>query len=188
MFNINPLEILVITLIFLMLFGPEKLPEIAMQVGRFIRELREASSAATAEITRELHRAAADNQDVAGDIRSIGDQARRFLQSTSDAVHNTVTQAYQETAAAGAAVSAATAAAVPWGADAAPGSPAGDSPDAPAGDASDAPAGQPDATATEAMSAGDAPADEDLEVEAILADVRRQARAAGADEGSDAAP
>lgn len=185
MFNINPLEILVITLIFLMLFGPEKLPEIAMQVGKFIRELREASSAATAEITRELHRAAADNQDVAGDIRSIGDQARRFLQSTSDAVHNTVTQAYQET---GAAVGAATAAAVPWGADATPGSPASERPDAPAGDASDAPAGQPDATATEARSAGASPADEDPEVEAILADVRRQARAAGADEGSDAAP
>ncbi|HQZ70775.1 MAG TPA: twin-arginine translocase TatA/TatE family subunit [Anaerolineae bacterium] len=177
MFNINPFEILVITLIFLMLFGPEKLPEIAMQVGKFVRELREASSAATAEITRELHRAAADNQEVAGDIRSIGDQARRFLQSTSDAVHNTVTQAYQET---GAAVGAATAAAVPWAADAAPGTSAGEG--------SAASRVEPDGAASEVQSEGASPAAEDPEVEAILADVRTQARAAGADEGAGSKP
>ena len=78
MFNINGWEMAVIVVAFLLLFGPEKLPEVAMQLGKFVRELREASASATAEITRELQRAASDNPDAASDIRSIGDQARRL--------------------------------------------------------------------------------------------------------------
>lgn len=179
MFNINPFEVLVITLIFLMLFGPEKLPEIAMQVGKFVRDLREASIAATAEITRELHRAAADNQDVAEDIRSIGDQARRMLQSTSEAVHNTVTQAYQDT---GTGVSAATAAAIPWAVDAEATveQPAGESAAAPPVDAEVAVPGvrsDDDLSEAEASDIGNRPAD-----------VRRKSRTAGAEDRPGSEP
>jgi len=152
MFNVNGWEMALIVVAFLLLFGPEKLPEVAMQLGKFVRELREASASATAEITRELQRAAAENPEAATDIRSIGDQARRFLQNTSDAVHNTVTQAYQETAA----VVSAPPAVEPWGTV------------------------EPEAPATSAPPAS-APADHDPEVEAILADVQRQVGAAGSD-------
>lgn len=93
MFNVNPLEILVLGGLFLLLFGPEKLPEIALQLGRFVREIRELSATASAEISRELHRAAEDNRELTGDIRSIGDEARRLLQGAGDTVHNSVAQA-----------------------------------------------------------------------------------------------
>lgn len=152
MFNVNGWEMALIVVAFLLLFGPEKLPEVAMQLGKFVRELREASASATAEITRELQRAAAENPEAATDIRSIGDQARRFLQNTSDAVHNTVTQAYQETAA----VVSAPPAVEPWGTV------------------------EPEAPETSAPPTS-APADHDPEVEAILADVQRQVGAAGSD-------
>lgn len=184
MFNVNGWEMALIVVAFLLLFGPEKLPEVAMQLGKFVRELREASASATAEITRELQRAAAENPEAASDIRSIGDQARRFLQNTSDAVHNTVTQAYQET---GAAVTAATVAAnaaaagavQPWGAAEASGSEIGD----PASeDRKDANAAAPDFSVHADSAIPDAAAPEDPEVAAILADVRRQVDAAGPDE------
>lgn len=181
MFNVNGWEMALIVVAFLLLFGPEKLPEVAMQLGKFVRELREASASATAEITRELQRAAAENPEAASDIRSIGDQARRFLQNTSDAVHNTVTQAYQET---GAAVTAATAAAAgavqPWGAAEASGSEIGDP--APE-DRKDANAAAPDfSVLADSAIPGAAAAPEDPEVAAILADVRRQVDAARPDE------
>lgn len=178
MFNVNPFEILVITLIFLMLFGPEKLPEIAMQLGKFVRDLREASISATAEITRELHRAAADNQEVADDIRSIGDQARRILQSTSEAVHNTVTQVYQDTGVGG---SAATATAIPWAAET-------EVPlEQPAGGSATPPI-DPD-VAVPGSQSDDGPSGADATDKGIiLVDDQRQAQAAGAEEGSGSEP
>jgi sec-independent protein translocase protein TatB len=85
-FNINSWEILVILMLFVLLFGPEKLPEVAIQIGRLVRELREATQAATEEITRELHSAAADQKEAAEDVRKIGDSARKILQDASDSV------------------------------------------------------------------------------------------------------
>lgn len=85
-FNINSWEILVILTLFILLFGPEKLPEVAIQIGRLLRELREATQAATEEITRELHSAAEDQREAAEDVRRIGDSARRILQDASDSV------------------------------------------------------------------------------------------------------
>ena len=85
-FNINSWEILVILMLFVLLFGPEKLPEVAIQVGRLLRELREATQAATEEITRELHSAAEDQKEAAEDVRKIGDSARKILQDASDSV------------------------------------------------------------------------------------------------------
>lgn len=38
--NVGPAEILVILVVALLVFGPEKLPEIGRQVGRAVRDLR----------------------------------------------------------------------------------------------------------------------------------------------------
>ena len=42
MFNISPLEILVLLVIALIVFGPQRLPEMARSVGRGMREFRAA--------------------------------------------------------------------------------------------------------------------------------------------------
>jgi sec-independent protein translocase protein TatA len=46
-------EILIILVLALILFGPEKLPEYAAKVGRFVAHMRQASS----EVTKPLHQA-----------------------------------------------------------------------------------------------------------------------------------
>ncbi len=42
MFNISPLEIIVLLVIALIVFGPQRLPEMARSVGRGMREFRTA--------------------------------------------------------------------------------------------------------------------------------------------------
>lgn len=58
MFNVNGWELVFIAVLFILLFGPERLPEIASQVGKTLRELRQLTEGATAELTKELELAA----------------------------------------------------------------------------------------------------------------------------------
>ena len=53
-FGMGPLEILVIIVVALIVFGPHKLPEIARNVGKSINTFKRAASEITAEVTREL--------------------------------------------------------------------------------------------------------------------------------------
>ncbi|TCJ20619.1 twin-arginine translocase TatA/TatE family subunit [Rubrobacter taiwanensis] len=40
MFGIGPTELVIIGLLFLLIFGPQKLPEIARDIGKFVNEAR----------------------------------------------------------------------------------------------------------------------------------------------------
>lgn len=51
MFGIDVEELLVIAVLALILFGPDKLPEYAAKLGRIVAKLREAST----EVTRHYH-------------------------------------------------------------------------------------------------------------------------------------
>jgi sec-independent protein translocase protein TatA len=44
MFNLGPLELMAIFVVALLVFGPDKLPEIGRQVGRAVREFRRIQS------------------------------------------------------------------------------------------------------------------------------------------------
>jgi TatA/E family protein of Tat protein translocase len=45
MLNVGPLKLLVVLIVALLVFGPEKLPEIARQVGRAVREFHRFQAA-----------------------------------------------------------------------------------------------------------------------------------------------
>ena len=62
MFNINAFEVVIIAIIFLLVFGPDKLPEMAVQMGRWYREIRTAIESASGEFSRELEAAALASQ------------------------------------------------------------------------------------------------------------------------------
>lgn len=53
MFGLQPLEIILIAIVALFLFGPKKLPEIARSLGQSIREFR----ASTSQVTEEFRKA-----------------------------------------------------------------------------------------------------------------------------------
>lgn len=53
-FGVGPMELLLILVIALIVFGPGKLPEVGAQLGRIVREIRKATNEFTAEFTREV--------------------------------------------------------------------------------------------------------------------------------------
>lgn len=67
-FGIGPLEILVILMVALVIFGPGKLPEMAQTIGKGIREFREA----TGDLTGEFQRTVDEMQNLAGDLNLNG--------------------------------------------------------------------------------------------------------------------
>ncbi len=52
--GMGPAELLLVLAIALIVFGPDKLPDIARQVGRTVGELRRVSSEVTREIQRSI--------------------------------------------------------------------------------------------------------------------------------------
>lgn len=83
MFNINGWELAVIAILFILLFGPEKIPEVVVEVTRLIRQVRSLADGATADLRREIEHAAADARaarDVFGEAGS--DVSRRLEEAT----------------------------------------------------------------------------------------------------------
>lgn len=52
--GMGPLELLLILALALIVFGPEKLPEIGAQIGRMVRDFRRATSELSEEFNRSL--------------------------------------------------------------------------------------------------------------------------------------
>ncbi len=83
MFNINGWELAVIAILFILLFGPEKIPEVIVEVTRLIRQVRSLADGATADLRREIEHAASDARaarDVLGEAGS--DVTRRLEEAT----------------------------------------------------------------------------------------------------------
>ena len=53
-FGMGPLELVLILALALIIFGPDKLPEIAQQVGRAVREIRRLGTEVTDEIQKGI--------------------------------------------------------------------------------------------------------------------------------------
>lgn len=55
MFNVGPTELLVILILALIVFGPNKLPEVSRSIGRGLREFRRASDEIQGQIQGALN-------------------------------------------------------------------------------------------------------------------------------------
>jgi len=53
--SVGPAEILVILIVALLVFGPQRLPEVGRQVGAAVRELRKMQDAVRGELDMVLH-------------------------------------------------------------------------------------------------------------------------------------
>ena len=71
--QLGPLEILVVAIVALMVFGPKRLPEVGRQVGHGIRELRKIQETVRAEIHDVLN--APDTPSSTSSARSGSDDA-----------------------------------------------------------------------------------------------------------------
>ena len=73
----GPMEIGVILIVALIIFGPGKLPEIGAQLGKGIRDFR----AATDGITGEFRNVMGDFQDVADEVRQSANEVQDTTRS-----------------------------------------------------------------------------------------------------------
>ena len=71
--QLGPLEILVVAIVALMVFGPKRLPEVGRQVGHGIRELRKIQETVRAEIHDVLN--APENQSNPSRAEAASDNA-----------------------------------------------------------------------------------------------------------------
>jgi Tat protein translocase TatB subunit len=53
--DVGPLELIVVFAVALLVFGPNRLPEVIGQVGRWVRNIRRITDEVTREVTRELN-------------------------------------------------------------------------------------------------------------------------------------
>lgn len=69
--NLGLPELLVIAVVALLVFGPDRLPELAQQAGRFIARFREETSRSVAELKK-----AAEIEDLDRELRSMREELR----------------------------------------------------------------------------------------------------------------
>ncbi len=72
-------EIVFIFLIVLLLFGPNKLPEIARGLGKTIRQVRDATNEIKTEITREANKATEVDTKIIDDTQKEIDKLKEQL-------------------------------------------------------------------------------------------------------------
>ena len=56
-FNIGPVELILILIVALIVFGPRKLPELGAGLGKALREFQQMSQGLTEDLNRELQAA-----------------------------------------------------------------------------------------------------------------------------------
>ena len=67
-FGIGPFEILLILIIGLLIFGPDKLPQIGRDLGRTIRSFKKATTNLSAEVSREMEK---EKKEINSDTKQI---------------------------------------------------------------------------------------------------------------------
>ena len=82
MFNVGLGEILIIVLVVLLLFGPERLPEMARQAGRFLGRLRLTTQEALDQLKEETDLKDLNLPDLK--IGSLRSQARDYVRELMD--------------------------------------------------------------------------------------------------------
>jgi len=75
-FGIGPLELLMVLLVALLGLGPQRLPEVAVQLARALRALRRYVATMTAEFRREFREAYEEIEEMRAELRELRQMLR----------------------------------------------------------------------------------------------------------------
>jgi sec-independent protein translocase protein TatB len=84
--GMGPMEVVVIMVVALIIFGPGKLPEMAAQAGKMVRDFRNATSDLTAEFQDSID----DMQATMGEMRATVTDVQRETQQLAAIVPDTL--------------------------------------------------------------------------------------------------
>ena len=96
MFDISPLELLTIALIALIVFGPQRLPELARKAGSYIREIRKAATELTAGLDREVQELQQPLKDIKQDLTKPMSELKATLDETAKGIQNPLREVGEE--------------------------------------------------------------------------------------------
>jgi TatA/E family protein of Tat protein translocase len=82
--NIGPMELMLIFVIALLVFGPKKLPEIGRSVGKAIREFKKTTDEIKGRIEEEID--ASEIKDIRKDIQSGVDDLKTSMKGLTSGV------------------------------------------------------------------------------------------------------
>jgi len=86
--GIGPAEIIVILVVALVVVGPERLPRLAADIARTIRELRKYTSSITAEFTDVIHDFEKETEGERSQWKEIGEGLTSATRSVTDALRS----------------------------------------------------------------------------------------------------
>jgi sec-independent protein translocase protein TatB len=89
LFGIGPFKLLLILAVLLLVFGPDRLPEMAARAGKLVRDLRSYASEVTGEFGGEIAEIQQHFNGVQNDLRGLGND----LQNTNADLGSTVRDA-----------------------------------------------------------------------------------------------
>ncbi len=81
-------EIFVVIFVMLLIFGPEKLPEIARNLGKGIRQLRDASNSVKNEVLKETQKVGLDTEGIEKLKKEIKDTKK--IMNIKEEITNTI--------------------------------------------------------------------------------------------------
>ncbi len=81
-------EILFVLFVALIIFGPEKIPEIARNLGKAIRQLRDATTNVKREIIKETQKAGLDTESIEKLKKDIKDTKK--IMNIKEEITNTI--------------------------------------------------------------------------------------------------
>jgi sec-independent protein translocase protein TatB len=86
LFGMGPMEILVITVVALIIFGPGRLPEIGAQAGKAVRDFRKMTN----DLTSEFQDSIGDVQATVGEMKDTARDIQRETAAIARSVPNTL--------------------------------------------------------------------------------------------------
>ncbi len=95
-FGVGPLELTLVLIIAVVVLGPERIPEVAVQMARAIRFLRGYATDATSQMRKELDELSRDYDDVRKELQQFRDLMQKDVTSLGDELAKPFTQPLTE--------------------------------------------------------------------------------------------
>jgi sec-independent protein translocase protein TatB len=100
--GVGPAELLVILVVALIFVGPERLPRLAADIARTIRELRKYTSSIAAEFTEVIEDIERETAEDRSQWKEVGEGLTKATKSVATAIHDARSEAEGKPAATGA--------------------------------------------------------------------------------------
>ena len=85
-FGIGPLELTLVIVVAVIVLGPERIPEVAVQIAKAVKFLRGYATSATSQMRAELDELTKEYEDVRRELQEFKQSVRKDVTSMTDQV------------------------------------------------------------------------------------------------------